>query len=60
MVEEFREAELVALFPGLAVVVGDVDHVVGIYCSERGETVSDDGEERHEDVVYDVDYVVLF
>lgn len=38
----------------------DIDHVVGVYSSERRQTVTHDGKERHQDVINDVDNVKLF
>jgi hypothetical protein len=41
------------------VVVCDETHVVGVNCAERGEAVTDDGEEGDEHIVDYVYYVVV-
>lgn len=33
------------------------DHVVGIHCPERCETIADDSKERHQDIINDIDIV---
>lgn len=40
-------------------IVGNVDHVIGVDCTEGCETVTHDGEESDQDGVDDVDNVVL-
>jgi len=57
VVGEAWEVALFAEFPTEAVIVGDVDHVVGIDTAEGGEAVAHDGKETDEDAVYDVDNV---
>lgn len=40
-------------------IMGNEDHVVGIYSPKRSETITDNGKERYQDVVDDVDHVIL-
>lgn len=60
MIYQIRETELLSLFPGLAVVMGDVDHVIGVDGTERCQAVTNDCEEGYHDVINDVHDVVLF
>jgi hypothetical protein len=59
LVVQFRESFFFAETPTEVVVVRDEDHVVGVDCSEGGESVAHYGEEGDEDVV-DYVYDVVF
>lgn len=60
LVGELGKRLFAAFFPRQAVVVGDVDGVVGVDDAEGSEAVADYGEERDENVVDYVDYIDLF
>jgi hypothetical protein len=59
VVSQIREHVLLPAGPGVVMVVGNVDHVVCVDCSERSETVTNDGKESHQYAVDDVDNVDL-
>lgn len=43
--------------PGQMGIVGDENHVVGVNCSERSQSVTHNGEESYQDIVDDIDHV---
>ena len=59
VVVEFGKLVFSTAGPCVVMVVGDVDHVVGVYGSERGEAVANDSEEGDEDAVDDMHDVNL-
>ena len=59
VVAELRKHVLLSALPCEVVVVRNVDHVVGIYCPERRETVTQDGEQGDQNAVDDVNDVNL-
>jgi len=59
VIYQFRETEFLSFFPGLAVVMRDVDHVIGVDGTEGCQAVTNDCEEGYHDVVDDVNNVVL-
>jgi len=56
---EFRESLFFPKAPGEVMVVGDDYHVVGVDYTEWSESITDYGEEGHEDVVNNVDEIGL-
>jgi hypothetical protein len=59
VIYQFRETEFLSFFPGLAVVMRDIDHVIGVDGTEGRQAVTNDCEEGYHDVVDDVNNVVL-
>jgi hypothetical protein len=58
-VVELRESLFFPKAPGEMMIVGDEYHVVGVDRTEWSESITDYGEECHEDVVNNVDEIRL-